>query len=283
MDGIGGMDRTGGLGAQPAPASNRIRAGRRLIGVGVGPGDPDLITVKAVGVLERADVVFVPVSEGTPPPGRAEATVRAHVTHDRIRRLPFRMTGDADYDTPAEVVAQALRTHAGSHRGGSPGDSQGGGVAFATIGDPNVYSTFTTLAARVRALLPDVVVETVPGIMALQDLAARSGTVLAVGTETVALLPLTAGVDAYRRAVADHDTVIAYKGGRALPRVLDILAEADRLGGPGDTDSTSGTAVYGASLGLADCDVRPAGELPRDQPGPYLSTVISTRRRQWPT
>ncbi len=246
------------------PASGDRLADSLLIGVGVGPGDPDLITIKAVGVLEHAEVVFVPVSEGTPPPGRAEATVRAHITHDRIRHLPFRMTGDADYDTPAGVVAEALRAH------------PGGRIAFATIGDPNVYSTFTTLAARVRALRPGVVIETIPGIMALQDLAARSGTVLAVGAETVALLPLTAGVDAYRRAVADHDTVIAYKGGRALPRVLDVLADADRLGGAG------GTAVYGAALGLADCDIRPAGELPRDQAGPYLSTVISIRRRQWP-
>ncbi|WP_250279130.1 precorrin-2 C(20)-methyltransferase [Frankia sp. Cppng1_Ct_nod] len=236
-----------------------------LVGVGVGPGDPDLVTVKAVGVLERADVVFVPVSDGVPPPGRAEATVRAHVTHDRIRHLPFAMTGDADYDTPAAVVAKALRAR------------PAGTIAFATIGDPNVYSTFTTLATRVRVLLPGVTVETIPGIMALQDLAARSGTVLAIGTETVALLPLTAGVDAYRRAVADHDTVIAYKGGRALPQVLEVLAEADRL------DGTGGAAVYGAALGLADCDVRPAGDLPRDQSGPYLSTLISTRRRQWPT
>ncbi len=245
-------------------SAEAVRVRSCLVGVGVGPGDPDLVTVRAVRTLERADVVFVPVSEGLPPPGRAEATVRAHVTHDRIRHVVFRMTGDADYDTPAVTVSQALREH------------PTGSVAFATIGDPNVYSTFTALAARVRALLPEVIIETIPGIMAMQDLAARSGTVLAVGTETVALLPLTAGVDAYRRAVADHDTVIAYKGGRALPQVLDVLAEADRL------DGTHGTAVYGAWTGLPDEDVRPAGELPRDQPGPYLSTVISTRRRQWP-
>jgi precorrin-2/cobalt-factor-2 C20-methyltransferase len=139
-----------------------------------------------------------------------------------------------------------------------------------------VYSTFTQLAAHVRALVRDVAVETVPGIMAFQDLAARSGTVLAYGVETVALLPLTAGVEAYRRAVADHDTVVAYKGGRALPQVLEVLDEVGRL------DGTAGSAVYGASLGLPDADVRPAGDLPRE-PGPYLSTVLSTRRPPWPT
>jgi precorrin-2/cobalt-factor-2 C20-methyltransferase len=237
-------------------------------------------------VLQAADLVFVPVSEGSGPYGpapdirpgagdagevgatvygRAEATVRARVTHDRIRRLPFRMTGDADYATPADAVAAALR------------DVPGGTVAFATIGDPNVYSTFTALAAAVRARVDGVVVETVPGIMALQDLAARSGTVLAHGAETVALLPLTAGVEAYERALAAFDTVVAYKGGRALPQVLAVLAAAGRLDGP------AGYAVYGAALGLPDSDVRPAADLPPDRPGPYLSTVLATRRPRWPS
>jgi precorrin-2/cobalt-factor-2 C20-methyltransferase len=238
----------------------------RLVGVGVGPGDPELVTVKAVRVLTAADVVFVPVSDpaGSGGRGRAEATVRAHVGHDRIVRLPFRMTGDADYAAPAAEVAAALAAR------------PGGLVAFATIGDPNVYSTFTTLAARVLDRLPGVGVETVPGITAMQDLAARSGTVLAVGTETVALLPLTAGVDAYARAVAEHDTVVAYKGGRALPRVVEVLGKAGRLDGP------TGAATYGAALGLAGEDIRPVRDLDPDAPGPYLSTVIATRRSPWP-
>src|SRR5439155_1631678 len=79
-----------------------------------------------------------------------------------------------------------------------------GSIAFATIGDPNVYSTFTYLAATVRALLPAVEVTTVPGITAMQDLAARSGTVLVEGTETLALLPFTAG----EPVLAEADIVI---------------------------------------------------------------------------
>jgi precorrin-2/cobalt-factor-2 C20-methyltransferase len=146
----------------------------RLIGVGVGPGDPDLVTVKAVKVLQSADHVFVPVAD-TGEVGRAEATVIAHIRADRITRLVFALTDDVArnegaWDAAGAAVADAIRD----------GDT----AVFATIGDPNLYSTFSYLAQTVRALLPDVVIETVPGITAMQDLAARSGTVLAEGHRT---------------------------------------------------------------------------------------------------
>ena len=61
---------------------------RRLVGVGVGPGDPELVTVKGVRVLAEADLVVVPVMDPLEQ-GRAEATVRANIAHDRLRRLVF--------------------------------------------------------------------------------------------------------------------------------------------------------------------------------------------------
>ena len=64
---------------------------------------------------------------------------------------------------------------------------------FATIGDPNLYSAFAYIANTVRTLVPDVEVRTVPGITAMQDLAARTGIVLAEGAEPVVLMPYTAG------------------------------------------------------------------------------------------
>jgi precorrin-2/cobalt-factor-2 C20-methyltransferase len=101
----------------------------------------------------------------------------------------------------------------------------------------------------------------------MQDLAARSGVVLCEGTESLALLPLTAGVDAFRTAVAHFDTVVAYKGGRHMPEVLDVLRATGRLDG----------AVYGAALGIAGEDVRPAAQV--EGQAPYLSTVIVPARR----
>ncbi len=94
---------------------------------------------------------------------------------------------------------------------------------------------------------------TVPGITAMQDLAARSGTVLCEGRETLALLPLTAGLVPFREALAHFDTVVGYKSGSHLPEVLAAVRDAGRLDG----------AVHGASLGLPGEDIRPAAEVSR--------------------
>lgn len=230
----------------------------RLIGVGVGPGDPDQVTVLAVRELTEADVVVVPVGD-TGEIGRAERTVRAHVDRG-IERLVFQLGAEADttesgrgpsWDAAGARVAELLRDH----------DS----VAFATIGDPNVYSTFSYLAQTVRELLPDVEIATVPGITAMQYLAAKSNTSLVEGVEPLTLMPLTAGLDRLRVALQAGGTVVAYKGGRMLPEVLRVLEETGRLD----------NAVFGAALGLPEEDVRPARERDRDEPAPYLSTVIA--------
>jgi precorrin-2/cobalt-factor-2 C20-methyltransferase len=231
----------------------------RLIGVGVGPGDPDLVTVKGVKALQAAEHVFVPVAD-TGEVGRAEATVTAHIGADRITRLVFALTDDAErnagaWDAAGAAVADAIR--------------EGGTAAFATIGDPNVYSTFSYLAQTVRTLLPDVVVETVPGITAMQDLAARSGTVLVEGTERLALLPFTAGEEALERALTDYDTVVCYKGGRQIRTVLDVVRRAGRLD----------DAVYGARLGLDGEQIEPAAAHDAAGPAPYLSTLIVPAKR----
>lgn len=243
---------------------------KRLIGVGVGPGDPELVTVKAVRAVRESDAVLVPVLETGGQqelPGRAEATVRHYTTPERVRRVPFALDergGETQRRTAAwERAAAAV---------GAEFDGGAETVAFATIGDPNVYSTFTYLARAVRDLVPELRVDTCPGIIAMQDLAARSGTVLVEGTETLTLVPLTDGIDRFREALESGDTVVAYKCGARMPEIVAGLAAAGRLD----------DAAYGAMLGLDGEDVRPARELGAGESTAYLSTVVAPPTRNGP-
>ncbi|MBK3634458.1 precorrin-2 C(20)-methyltransferase [Streptomyces asoensis] len=238
-----------------------VMSDSRLVGVGVGPGDPELVTVKGVNALRAAEVVVVPVMDSGER-GRAEATVLHYVPQEKIVRVVFalnertdRSRREAAWDAAGERVAELLRRH--------------GSLAFATIGDPNVYSTFTYLAQTIVESVPGVVVETVPGITAMQDLAARSGAVLTEGTEPLTLVPVTAGAAVLKDALAGPGTVVAYKFGRQAAEVAEALRETGRIG----------DAVWGSALGLEQESIRPAGELD-GEPLPYLSTLIAPARRE---
>lgn len=229
-----------------------------LIGVGVGPGDPDLLTLRGQKALREADTVFVPIAEpapGVPPaadePGYAERVVTAHVEAGaRVVRLPFALAPQRRAGSWRRAAATVARELVGGRT-----------AAFATLGDPAVYSTFTYLARQVRELVPSVEVRTVPGITAAQELACRHQVALAEHDEPLTILPVTAGMEQVSTALSAGGTVVLYKGGRHSPQLRELLA----------THGALDRAVYGARLGHAQQELRDS--VP-DAPAPYLSTVI---------
>ena len=121
-----------------------------LYGIGLGPGEPDLISVRGKELLDTVDVVYSP--------GRlSRAVATEHVSEDRIGDLDFPMTRDEEKlrsawkEAAAEIAPEARESDA----------------AFVTLGDPNVYSTFGHLRRTLDAFHPDVDVEVVPGISAM--------------------------------------------------------------------------------------------------------------------
>ncbi len=230
--------------------------GGRLIGVGVGPGEPDLLTLRALERLRSADRVVAPVVSPEVP-GRAEQIVRRADASIEIERLVFDMGPDrtASHAGAAERLIEPL--HAGET------------VAFVTLGDPNVYSTFSALAHHVRQLLPGVEIETVPGIMAFQELVARTGVVLLDGTESLRLVTALDGPAAVAEAAQDLDAaIVVYKGGRHLGEIAEALELAGRSEG----------SVFGELLGLPDERV---GMLSRETgEASYLATVVVPPKRR---
>ena len=238
------------------PVAARHRPGPVLVGVGVGPGDPGLVTRRAVEVLRDADRVVAP-STSAMAVGRAEAIVREVAPDVAVERVPFVMeVGTEARDAALAAAAATLVAHLDS----------GERVAFVTLGDPNVYSTFSSLAGAVRESRPSVPVEVVPGIMAFQDLAARTGTTVVDGTEHLVLIPAHARAadTALEAAAADPSAaVVVYKGGARIGAVAATLAGHDRLDG----------AVMGELLGLPGGRVAPLAEV-AGQPVSYLATLI---------
>jgi len=226
----------------------------RLVGVGVGPGEADLMTVRALVALRRADRVVAPAM-AVDAVGRAEAIVRQAVPGVRVERIPFTMApGRPERDRSIAEAAEALVGYLGA----------GQEVAFVTLGDPLTYSTFTSVAAAVSRRRPSTVVEQVPGIMAFQALAARTGTM--VTDERQRLLVRTAldGEDIATDLDDPDVTVVLYKGGRRLPDLAKAAASAGRLSG----------AVAGELLGMPGERIGGLSEVAADGPASYLATVI---------
>jgi len=187
--------------------------------VGVGPGDPELLTRKAERILRGVDVVLTPVSR----PGEASValeTVREFLDEGRqeIITHQFPMTSDRSRLVPAWQEAAALIAEK---------VAAGKDVAFITIGDPLLYSTFIYLLRIFRESYPQIAVEIVPGISSINTSSAVAGVPLAEADESIAIIPATAGMQKVIEAMAAYDTVVLLK---VKPHFSDILEIVRQMG-----------------------------------------------------
>jgi precorrin-2/cobalt-factor-2 C20-methyltransferase len=193
-----------------------------LFAVGVGPGDPELLTRKAERILRSVDVVLAPVSNP------AEASVALETVWEfldegrqEIVVHQFPMTSDPARLVPAWQEAASLI--AGRIAAGKD-------VAFITIGDPLFYSTFIYLLRIFRERYPQVQVEIVPGISSINASAAQAGVPLAEADGKVAIIPATAGVEHIAKALATYETVVLLKVKPVFSDILELLRQTGREG-----------------------------------------------------
>jgi len=189
----------------------------RLIAIGIGPGDPELITLKGARLLREADVVVAPkASSGHP---SVAASIVADLVDPARQRIveqvyPMRKAQEgleAFWRQAAAEVAELVRA--------------GNTVAFVTLGDPLLYSTFLYLQTYLRDLAPEVPIEVVSGLSSIHAAAALAGLPLAIADERLAILPATFEDDRLRRALEEFDTVVLMKVYRVFERVRGLIGE----------------------------------------------------------
>ncbi|HXG42202.1 MAG TPA: precorrin-2 C(20)-methyltransferase [Dehalococcoidia bacterium] len=181
----------------------------RFYGIGVGPGDPELLTLKAVRVLQRVPVVCYPQStSGEGSMALAIAAGAVSLEGKELVPFPFSMSQPHTVDTWQAALARVLERL-----------SQGQDCAFLTEGDPLLYSTFVYVYEHLRREHPQVPLEVVPGVSSLTAAAARAGVPLAAGRERIAVLPALYHPQAIGPALDASDSLVLLK----VNRVLDVV------------------------------------------------------------
>ncbi|AMA71417.1 precorrin-2 C(20)-methyltransferase [Aneurinibacillus thermoaerophilus] len=192
-----------------------------LYGVGVGPGDPELLTVKAYRVMKESPVIAYPRKrKGSKSYAYAIAEQYIDQREKEMLGLVFPMTKDKDilereWNNTVDEVYERL--------------SQGKDVAFITEGDPMLYSTFIHMMRLMQEKYPEVKVVSIPGISSINGVASRLGLPLADGDEHVAVVPATEDREKMKQALLTHDCVVFLKVAKVIDMMVDLLAELDLL------------------------------------------------------
>ena len=186
----------------------------KLYGIGAGPGDPELISVKGLRYLQAAPVVAFPAGlQGKP--GVAQQIIAPWLQPDQMQ-LPLQFPYVQDLAVLQRAWRQAARMVWQQLH-------QGRDVAFVSEGDVSFYSTFTYLSQALQAIEPTAQVETIPGICSPMAAAAALGLPLTVQSDRLAILPALHRLDDIAAVLTWADTVVLLKVSSVYAQVWQIL------------------------------------------------------------
>lgn len=224
----------------------------RLYGIGLGPGDPELMTLKAHRLISAASVVAYPTLAGATSFARSIATgAIPKSAREIVMDVPMttqRAPAQAAYDTGAAEIAAAL--------------DAGDDVVCLCEGDPFFYGSFMYLFARLSSRYE---VEVVPGVTSVTTCAARAGLPLAARNERLTVLPGPLPEDELRARIEGAESVAIMKVGRHLAKIRAVI---DALG-------FTAQAVYVERASLPDEVVCPLADAP--EKAPYFSMILLTK------
>jgi len=190
-----------------------------LIGIGVGPGDPELLTVKAVKAIHNADIIMCPASNEDRP-SIALSVVSSIIDkskNQKIIKLIFPMTKDKDvleqtWKRNAKIMAETVLT--------------GKNVVYLTVGDPFLYSTWIYMHKDLKENYPDMNISVIPGIVSIFTFAAKVGVSVAEGAEKVAIIPSCYDLSSVKEIAKHSESMIFLKDGRYFDQVIKVLKES---------------------------------------------------------
>ncbi|MDX1781522.1 MAG: precorrin-2 C(20)-methyltransferase [Thalassovita sp.] len=221
----------------------------KLFGVGLGPGDPELMTLKAHRLISGARVVAYPALAGSDSFARSIAAgVIPQGAREIVMDVPMtveRGPAQAAYDAGAAEIAEALEA--------------GEDVVCLCEGDPFFYGSFMYLYARLSERFE---VEVVPGVTSVTTCAARAGRPLAARNERLTVLPGPLPAAELKRRIEGAESVVFMKVGRHLAKIRGVIAEL------GLTDR----AVYVERASLPGEQICPLSEAP--EKAPYFSMIL---------
>lgn len=229
----------------------------KLYGIGVGPGDSKLMTVKAVEILRSADMIITPKTE------KKDGSVAFHIASPYISEgteilpLVFQMNNDMaaverQWEENRRVIMEKL--------------DEGKNLVFLTLGDPMLYSTYMYIFRALEDT--DYEVETVPGIPAFLGIASHIGMPVAEWEETVLILPATASLEKIDQALAAADHAVIMKVYKNWAFIQSELRKHHLIK----------NAVMVSRAGLPDEVIqRDLDSLPADYRPNYLSTILTKR------
>ena len=230
----------------------------RLVGVGTGPGDPELMTLKAVRALKEADVVAHFAKRGAN--GNARTITGAHFRPGLIE-LPLIYPVTTEIDKNNNDYRQAITDfyEESVHKVAEHLDS-GRNVAVLSEGDPLFYGSYMHLHVRLAHLYPT---EVVPGVTAMSGCWSQTGVPIVQGDDVLTVLPGTMSEFELTRRLADTDAAVIMKVGRNLPKIRKALATAGMLD----------RAIYVERGTMANTSSVRLAEKPDDE-APYFSIVL---------
>ena len=222
----------------------------KLYGLGVGPGDPELITVKALRILQRVKVVAWPAPDDGA--SFARSIVARYLTPDQLE-IPIIVPMKIARHPAKDVYDQAAGTIA-SHL------DSGSDVAVLCEGDPFFYGSFMYLFERLEADYP---CEIVPGVSSLMSASAVLSRPLAARNDVLTIIPAPLPDEEIERRILSADAVAFIKVGRHFERIRSLL---ERLG-------LTGSAAYVERASLENQRYMPLAEM-NEAAAPYFSMIL---------